>query len=251
MNNIKSFLLRILLVSLAWFWPANHCMAEPMSAFAVKDATALVTDALLKAGAGNEIKARIIGAHDDDVIVTAPQAIEGSVDELNIDKAHNHWQATLLLTSNGHNLAPVKLSGNYDEIAHIPVLKRTLSAGEVINQEDIAWSDEPVTHLRNTTVTNANDLIGKTPRHVISQDRPIRHDEIGGPLVINKGARITLLYHSQNLEIRTLGEAVDNGAKGDVIRVRNLASKSIIEGTVEASDRVRVTSVNSTSAEAM
>jgi flagella basal body P-ring formation protein FlgA len=44
---------------------------------------------------------------------------------------------------------------------------------------------------------------------------------------------------------------MDSGAKGDVIRVKNVESKSVIEGTVEAGNLVRVTSPDATSAEAM
>ena len=86
---------------------------------------------------------------------------------------------------------------------------------------------------------------------MISQNRPIRRDEIASPALISKGAHITLVYKTNNLVIRTLGEAMDSGAKGDVIRVKNIASKSIIQGTVEAGNYVRITSPDATSAEAM
>jgi flagella basal body P-ring formation protein FlgA len=69
--------------------------------------------------------------------------------------------------------------------------------------------------------------------------------------ILPKGTRVTMIYKSRNLEIRTIGEALDGGAKGDVIRVRNLTSKSIVSGVVEASDRISVTSPESDSAEAM
>jgi flagella basal body P-ring formation protein FlgA len=215
----------------------------------VHDALASVTDALAKAGAGSEIRAHISGTRDDDVIASDSRPIAAQVDNLTVDKEHNQWQATLLLTAGGKNLAPVKLAGSYEEITQVPVLKHNMGTGEVISQDDIDWVGESAAHLHKNTLTDAGEIIGKSPKHMISLNRPIRREEIAMPSIINKGARIAIIYKTRNLEIRTLGEALDNGAKGDVIRVKNIASKSILQGTIEAADRVRITSPDAASAE--
>jgi flagella basal body P-ring formation protein FlgA len=213
----------------------------------------VIGESLIAAGAGNSVVVHINGANmqDNDTVATAGAPINAEVDNLQLDKAHSRWQATLLLKANDRNIAPVNLSGHYEETAQIPVLKRPLQSGDVISESDIEWSQQPVTHLRKAIITDPKDMIGKSPKRMISQDRPVRIDEIASPALINKGARITLLYKSQALVIKTLGEAMDRGAKGDVIRVKNVESKQIIEGTVETGDIVRVTSPDSTAAEAL
>jgi flagella basal body P-ring formation protein FlgA len=122
--------------------------------------------------------------------------------------------------------------------------------GEVIAEGDIDWDKEPVSYLRRNTVMDTQELIGKSPKHMISQGRPIRMDEIARPAIVERGAQVTMFFRSQNLEIKTLGEALEPGAKGDVIRVRNLSSKAIVQGTVESSNRVLISSPDSSSAEA-
>jgi flagella basal body P-ring formation protein FlgA len=216
-----------------------------------KDSAATLSQALSAAGAGNEVKVHINSVRDEDILASAPAVIRGEVDGLELDKAHGKWQATMLFTAGDKNLAPVKLVGRYDEMMQVPVLKRRLQSGDIISQDDIEWEAQPANHIRKNTIADSSQLIGKSPKRMVSEHRPIRTDEIAGPLLINKGARITLMYKSNALEIKTLGEAIDNGAKGDVIRVKNITSKSIIQGTVETGDRVRVTSPETNSAEAM
>jgi flagella basal body P-ring formation protein FlgA len=145
----------------------------------------------------------------------------------------------------------MKLSGHYDQMIAVPVLKRRVQAPEVIGEDDIDWEKQPASHLRKNIVTNAHDLTGKSPKRVISQGRPIRADEIANPPVVNKGSQVTLYFKSRNLEIKTFGEALEPGAVGDVIRVRNITSKTIVQGTVMSGDRVRVASPDTDSAEAM
>jgi flagella basal body P-ring formation protein FlgA len=249
------FILRLLMAGFAVFGLANAAPAQTMepapntSLFTGKDAAAIIADAMAREGVASDIKISISEARDEDIIAQGSGPVTGDADGISIDKAHNRWEATLLLKAGGRNLAPIKLSGRYDEMASVPVLKRQVMPGEVIAQEDIDWDKEPALHLRKNTVTDPHDLIGKSPRHVISQGRAIRLDEIASPAILNKGTQVTLMYKSHNIEIETYGQALDSGAKGDVVRVRNTTSKAIIQGTVESGERVRVTSPETDAAE--
>ena len=61
---------------------------------------------------------------DEDAIVAASGPFVAEVGDLNFDKLHTRWQATLFLKSGGKNLAPIKLSGQYDEMTQIDVVIR-------------------------------------------------------------------------------------------------------------------------------
>lgn len=230
---------------------AGPVLADEDSVFTGKDASTVITQALTKSGAGNDVAVHINGFRAEDQVAAASAPISVDVDNLNVDKAHSSWKATLLFKAGGRNLAPVNLSGTYDEVVDVPVLKRQVRSGEVITAEDIEFSKQVIRFLTSNTVRDEKDLIGKSPKRVISEDRPIRQNEIANPAILTKGARVALVFRSQNLEIRTLGEAMENGAKGDVIRVKNLNSKAVVEGVVETSDVIQVTSPETDSAEAM
>lgn len=214
--------------------------ADAPGVFTGYNASQLVAEALSKAGAGNDVHVRINEVHEDGIVANAGTPITGEVDNLSFDDKSTVWRAVLLLKSGEKNLAPVVLTGNYDVIKQLPVLARTVRADEVISSDDIIYEKQSGRFQRNDLVTDARMLIGKSPKHTISQNRPIRQDELENPALMHKGARVTMLYRSGNLEIRTVGQVLDNGAKGDVVRVKNLSSKSVIDATVETSDLVRV-----------
>lgn len=247
-----SLVIKYFYVLFALFLLPCHAVADTANnKFTGADAAVAITSELIKSGAGYDIKTHINEVHDEDTIASAGNSVTAEVDNLNIDKEHSRWKAVLLLKSDGKNLSPLALSGTYDEITSIPVLKRQLGSGDVISLNDIEFIKQPVKFIRKNAVTDTKELVGKSPRHVISQNRPIRQDEISNPAIMLKGAHITMIYKSRNLEIRASGEAMDSGAKGDVVRVKNTTSKSVISGVVESGNIVRITSPDSYSAEAM
>ncbi len=246
-SRFKVFLVLVSVIS----FPVKYVFADNLHVFTGSNAGTVVADALVKAGAGAGIKLNITGVRSEDELASAEGDIRAEVNDLNLDKEHERWKAILLFSAPGRNLPPVTLSGGYEALAIVPVLKRQVREGEVINANDIDYSKEAARHIRKNIITDVKELIGKSPKRIISQGRPIRQDEIANPAILQKGAHVTMIYKSNNLEIKTLGEAMDSGAKGDVIRVKNLASKSIISGVVESSDSVRVSSPENSSAEAM
>lgn len=245
------------LVSFIFIWSADAAMAQSltpqqgMNVFTGKDASVVIAEAIIKQGVGSDIKVSINEAHEEDAFVQSSGIIQAETDKLEVDKEHSRWQALLLLKENDRNLAPIRLSGHYDEMTSIPVLKHVVQSGEIISEQDIDWSKESAAHIRKNTVTDLRDLIGKSPKHMISQNRAIHFEEIASPALIHKGTQITLLYKSHNIEIKTFGEAMEPGAKGEVIKVRNITSKAVIQGVVESADIVRVSSPENDSAEAL
>lgn len=242
----------LLTAFLALLVSCNAVFADTARPYTGKDAADAITRALVKEGAGDELRVQINGVREEDQFTNGTATmVTAEVDNLHIDKARSRWDATLLMSASGQNLAPVKLSGRYDEMMHVPTLKARMQAGDVISEEDIAWDDVPAIRLRKSVITDAKSLIGKSPRRMISAGRPVRLDEITGPTVISKGAQVTLLFKTPTIEIKTLGEAMENGALGTVIKVRNVASKTVILGVVEAEGIVRISSPESVSARAM
>jgi flagella basal body P-ring formation protein FlgA len=224
---------------------ADGNMARP---FTGKDAADAIGRDLTQQGAGEIIRVVINGVREDDQIASAPSLIIATTEGLHIDKAHSRWDTTLIMVSDGKNLAPVKLSGHWDEMMHVPELKTRMQSGDIIKEEDITWDDVPASRQRKSIIIDAKDLIGKSPRHIVSAGRPVRTEEVGGATVIAKGAQVTLVYKTPNIEIKTLGEAMENGALGTVIKVKNVSSKSIIQGIVESDNVVRIGSPDSVSA---
>jgi flagella basal body P-ring formation protein FlgA len=205
----------------------------------VQDVATSIAVALKASGAGDELDVRLVGPNRD-AVYTYDTPITMQVSDLAFEEKSGTWSATLLFESEGQALTPSKVSGRYDEAKLIPVLKRRLYSDDTIDENDIEMKRMPASRLRKDVVSQKEDLIGKTPLKTISEGRPVRTHEIASSAVVRKGDQVHMKFISGNLEINTLGEALDSGASGSVIRVKNLTSNKVVHAEVKEKDVVLV-----------
>jgi len=63
---------------------------------------------------------------------------------------------------------------------------------------------------------------------------------VQAPRLIKAGQEVILLATTPQLEVRMKGKALSDGSRGDIIQVRNVRSKRVIEGVVTDIGTVRV-----------
>lgn len=190
-----------------------------------------VAQELTMQGAGENLRVNI-PRPDTQIIASNAESIEMQLADITFSEAFKTWNGVAHFSAAGKPLAPLKLSGSYDEMVEVALLKRRLANTDVIAENDITMQKLPMRRLRGEVITDAAQLIGKSPKRTISALRPIRKDEIINPPIVFKGDKIALMYHSGNMEIKTLGEALENGAEGDSIRVKNVDSHMVIQANI-------------------
>ncbi|NBO17999.1 MAG: flagella basal body P-ring formation protein FlgA, partial [Proteobacteria bacterium] len=155
------------------------------------------------------------------------------------------WQSSLVFVNEkGDVISAMPASGMFHEMIEVPVLKRQLRNGEQISESDIELRDFIRSQTRPDTITDISSLIGKTPMRGISAFRPVRESEITGAPIVKRDAIVQLRYTVPGMEITTPGQALAQGARGDVIEVRNTASRKVVRGVIENADTVIVYSPN-------
>jgi flagella basal body P-ring formation protein FlgA len=132
------------------------------------------------------------------------------------------------------------VAGTFSTLIEVPTLTRQLGRHDIIEATDISMKAVPERHLRKETVTDAKALIGQSPRAIISANRPIRASEVNAPIVVKKGDTVQMTFTNAYMSIRTSGIALEDGAKGQMIRVKNEKSEKAVSGHVEAAGRVEM-----------
>lgn len=122
----------------------------------------------------------------------------------------------------------------------VPVLTTRLKAGSVITDADIVMKEFPAPRIRPNIIVEAEDLIGKSPKRSIAANIPIRIDSVKGASVVTKGSIVDIFYKTGSVEIKTIGEALNDAAEGELVRVKNLKSETIVQGVAEAKGVVNV-----------
>lgn len=208
-----------------------------------QDAEEAIAAALSERGAGAKIAAAIT-RRDNDYIFSYSHPISVEIRGLKFDEKTRRFTANLLPISEGKVLSATAISGSYDEMMEVPVLKRSIKAGDVIKAEDIELRDYTAARTRDSTITDIASLIGKSPVRVITEGRPIREHELALPIEVKKNDLVKMYYRSGPMTITTNGQAQDDGSKGTMIMVRNLSSKKLVQAQVVDATTVVITDQN-------
>ncbi len=174
------------------------------------------------------------------VLYSADHPLKIAIHALQIDANAHRWQAQVYVLSNGKTEIVKPVSGTYVAMIDVPVLTHQLGRTDVIEEKDLSTKSVIDKFVRKDTVTDAKSLIGQSPRAVISADRPIRQGEISSPVLVKKGSAVQLTYTSQYMSLKATGVALTDGAKGDMIRVKNDKSEKAVSGRVVDNGRVEV-----------
>lgn len=108
------------------------------------------------------------------------------------------------------------------------VATRTIRAQSVIGPDDVTLVAADVAGA----LTDPAMALGKEARVAIYAGRPLRLSDLGAPALVERNQVVTLVYLSGGLAISTEGRAMGRGARGEVIRVINLGSRTTVSGRV-------------------
>jgi len=91
--------------------------------------------------------------------------------------------------------------------------------------------------LRGQFYADINDVLGSKTKRRINKGTPILNSHL---CFVCKGDAVSIYANSQNLQIKTLGEAMRDGNIGESIRVKNANSNRELEATVIGVGEVEV-----------
>lgn len=125
--------------------------------------------------------------------------------------------------------------------AVVAVTAMPLRNNEVLTDEHITLERRDVT-LVSDAVGDPQAAIGQTSRRSLRAGELLRAGALTAPLLVKRGDQVLMLARQDGIEISMGGEAMDAGARGAMVRVRNAASGQVVRmrvtgtGTVEPAD---------------
>ena len=175
---------------------------------------------------------------DAQVALTLGRPFDGPVDavrDIGLDPRTGLFQARIL--SNGH---AVELSGRADVEVTMPVPVRRIRPGEVIEPSDLTTMRLSLDRAGAGFIATADALVGQSPRRQLSAGRLVQVGSVGAPIVVQRNRPVTLVYEDGALLLAARGRALQEGGVGDSVRVMNIASSTVVTGTVTGAETVSV-----------
>lgn len=128
--------------------------------------------------------------------------------------------------------------GRVSQLQQVPVAIRRVMPGERIGPEDVRLTYVDARQVPPNAITTLRDAEGLEPRWPVPPNAVLTRAQLKVPLVIERGDVVTAEYRANNIELTTKVVAIDGGARGQVIRVRNASSNKAIQGRVTDVGRV-------------
>ena len=160
--------------------------------------------------------------------------------QLQFDRANGRFTATLIAGGNHAGAQRLTLQGRVTATARLPVLRRAVGAGETIRAADVEMAQVREDATRRDVIASADKLIGQVARQRLREREPVRETDVRQATLVARNANVTVLLQTGNLSLSVQGRAIEEGARGDTIRVFNSASNRQIEGVVVGPDTVAV-----------
>lgn len=150
----------------------------------------------------------------------------------------------------GHLTVGVRCHGTHPWTLYVPVrvvrhvevltLANSLTRGHVLQPEDVEVARRDVGTLPRGYFTDPADAVGMVLRRPANAGDLLTPNLINRPTLISRGDEIWLLIENDRISISAKGVALEDGTRGQRIRVRNTSSDREIEGEVIDRHQVRV-----------
>jgi len=135
----------------------------------------------------------------------------------------------------GERAVAVRLSWSQPAV----VAARALERGSVIAPGDVDIREVRV--LRSQPLASrVEEVVGQRLGKNLSAGDPILLNSLSLSPIIQRGDPVLITMRRPGFIIEVRGEALDSGAEGEVIRVRNLQSRSVVQAVVAGPGRVEV-----------
>lgn len=125
--------------------------------------------------------------------------------------------------------------------ALVAVTAAPVAPGQLLAAEQLALERRDVSAIADSIGT-LETAAGQSSRRALRAGEVLRQGQLAAPLLVRRGQPVLMVARREQVEVSTAGEALDNGARGAIVRVRNVGNGQVVrmrvtgEGSAEPLD---------------
>ena len=162
------------------------------------------------------------------------------VSGMKIDEANGRFSCDLEVFFDGKPIEKTQIIGKFYPLRKIFVPVVNLNKGDIVSTDNLKMMKIRAARVKADDIVDEEKLVGKEMRRPVSAGKVISNREIGEPIIIKKGDKVTIVYVTPNMQITAKAEALGDGFKGGKVDVVNIKSKKIISAEVVDKNTVKV-----------
>jgi flagella basal body P-ring formation protein FlgA len=127
----------------------------------------------------------------------------------------------------------------FADTARIVVPAHDIARGAVLSESDLAYLSVPASSIYPGAITDPSVLEGLETRRVLHAGEGLRLSDVRHPVLVAKGATVTMIFAAPGIELTAIGRAMSEGGLGETVVVQNPVSFRQISAVVTGAGEVR------------
>jgi flagella basal body P-ring formation protein FlgA len=114
--------------------------------------------------------------------------------------------------------------------ARIAIMANDVAAGKILADEDVLLERHDISGIADS-ITDPKDAVGLSGKRGLRSGEVLRANLLAAPTMVKRGEPVRIVARHEQIEVSMAGEALDSGARGSAVRVRN-ANGTVIRARV-------------------
>ncbi|MCW8934595.1 MAG: flagellar basal body P-ring formation chaperone FlgA [Gammaproteobacteria bacterium] len=149
-------------------------------------------------------------------------------------------KTTVHLRCSTNNPWTVYISARINLFGKVIQTASPLTKGHIIRKGDLHAVEEDLSRIKYGYFTSKEHLIGKQLKRRLPQNRIVKANYVKAPTLVKRGELVSIVAENTGYSVKMTGTAMNNGAKGERIQVKNSSSKRIVEGIIKEAGVVSI-----------
>lgn len=183
-------------------------------------------------GIANTVELEIFGGKTDFAFDDAKD-VKILISDLKADD-NNKFTTNAEIFADGVSVGKTDLLGRFFVMKEIYVPTRDIAKDEVITSDALKTVLVRENRLKEDGLVDVDDIVGKQAVRLLKAEKNISKRDIRNEIVVKKGQALTIIYRNKGLQITSKMEALEDGAKGDLVKFINTKSaKEVVAKVID------------------
>jgi flagella basal body P-ring formation protein FlgA len=111
--------------------------------------------------------------------------------------------------------------------AMVAVAAAPVAANEALTDAQVTIERRDISNIADPLST-PEEAVGQMSRRMLRPGDILRGGQLSSPILVKRGDAVLMIARREGIEVSTAGEALDAGARGAVVRVRNAGSGQVV-----------------------
>lgn len=150
---------------------------------------------------------------------------------------------TVGVSVNEQPISKVNLKFNIKLYRQVAVANSQIGVGEILTVDNVRYERMDVGKLETGYFTDLNKVLGLAARRSFSPGMVIMDSSVSKPVLVKRGSTVNIVAYIGDMTVTAVGQAMQDGSEGQLIRVQNSNSMKIITGKVVDGNTVQVLTI--------